>query len=202
MMHRKNTIVLATVAVLVAASLATAEISINFSSPSNSLKDNGGVNLAQDRLVMVFLSVDESTSGFNNITPETPDGDVFLGYFDTTGSAPIGGRITGHTSEIFGSGSTGYGGQSLYVAVFDYDYATYDAAGAGSLPVGTYYGLGHVMTPTTERFEVSPTPTPDIYGNDLSVNTTMQLVPEPGTWALFGLGALVIGLRLRKRAKA
>lgn len=195
-MKRLGTIL---VAMMLLAVACNAEIAVNFSSGSGTLTDNGGSALNQGSLFLVYHSPDASSSGFNSADPTSPGGgDSLLGAFDITGSAPLGGRITGHTSEVFGSGSTGYASESVYIAVFDYDYSAY----SGSVPVDTYYGLGYVYNPTTERFGVSPTPTADAYGPGVSsIQTSMQVVPEPGALALFGLGLVVLGVRVFKRGE-
>ena len=144
---------------------------------------------------MVYLSTD-TTINFNTMTPEVSLGnDTFLGAFSTQEGPPAAGRIVGHGADVFGAGSLGLAGQSLYIAVFDYAYSSY----SGSVPLGTYYSLGHLMTPTTERFGILPSPTPDDYGTSLSVQTSSQLVPEPGTWALFAIGAVLVGAHMRRR---
>jgi hypothetical protein len=158
--------------------------------------------LSANSLFIVYYSLDNSTSGFNNENPYAPIGDEYIGAF-TTGITPGEINNAGVSSVTLGTqGTTGYGGGYVYVAIFNVPYS------GGPTPSlsGAYYGLGGTRL-TTDFQEVidggDPAPTPTPYGTSrletTPVHTTSQVVPEPSSFALLGLGlGLVAWRRMRK----
>ncbi len=185
--HVASWAVILTVALAVSSSQA--DITINFDSLSGSIVDNGSANIAANSLFLVYLSPD-TTADFNNVDPTSAqNGETFLGALDAGSRS---GRINGNSAAGFAG--AGLDGQHVYIAVFDYAYSSY----GGSVPAGTYYDVAYVSSWTTTL--QGGTSGPDIYGGSISgMQTSSQLVPEPGTWALFALGAVLVGAHVRRR---
>jgi hypothetical protein len=204
-MKKSVLLVVALVCALGFASVSQGAITLNFATGTNALITHLGGLLPAASLFTVYYSPDQNNNGF----VPTPTGvfapvggDIFLAALSTqeTGFPARNGRISGHGAETFGGGTTNYAGGYVYIAAFEYPYATYQG-NPGTVPAGTYYGVGPAVGPATQQF---PDPaTIDDYGANLTpaspITTNQQIVPEPTTMALFGLGIVVIALRkLRK----
>ena len=177
-------------------SAANAHVFINYVTPVNSLWDNWSVALLASRVVATYWTPDQSTSGFTNADPLNPTGgDSLFGVYNTSSGPPIAGRITGLTPE-YGSGSTGYANPGYtYLVVFDMAWSSY----AGSIPVGTYYGLAAVSGALTEQHP-PPLGTADQYGGTItSLTTNLRTVPEPGTVSLMLMGLGIVAYRRFRR---
>lgn len=190
----------ATAVLLLGCAVSNGAVTINFFTASSSIKDHLNSNIAMHQTFIAYWSLDQSLSGFNNADPLNPTGgDIVLGAFDITAGAAAGGRITGHTADAFGAGTAAYSPGYVYIAVFEYAFASY----SGSIASGTYYGLGPIYSQSlTQQF---PTPgTVDNYGQQITaiapVTTSLQVVPEPSTVALMLAGLGVLGFsRIRRK---
>lgn len=208
----KNVAKLVVLAILITSVNAMAYTQINFQTdlsdgagglPANDALYSSADNstpLSANSLFLVYYSLDNSVSGFNNVNPLAPTGDEYIGAF-TTGQ--YAGEIQYNTGVTLGTqGSLGYGGGYVYVAVFNVSYT------GGELPslAGTYYGLGGTRQTTDFQQAIDDgdiPPSPILYGTTsletTPVHTTLQVVPEPSSLALLGIGlGLVAWRRMRK----
>lgn len=212
MIMKKTTIavVMGVMFTLLAAQVSNAFIAVSFATDISDggdalLQANGTTPLAAQSLFIVYLSADNSTSGFNAADPYSPNSDIMLGTFTTDPNSvnAFSGEIFGQENVEFGAGQVQYGGQYIYIAVFDVAFASGDPN--PTLADGTHYGLGGTMQ-VIERFGYSGTPpSPEDYGvlvieaNPIVTSSTVQAVPEPSSLALLGIGlGLVAWRRMRK----
>jgi hypothetical protein len=207
-MKMKKTLGIA--ATLVIALSSHANIAINFGTTSSTLKDQLGANLVSHSTFAVYWSPDP-TINFNSQNYQNSGAvgnDVYMGVFDTSGSAAAAGRITGNSSVPFAepSGANSY----IYIVVFNTAYN----AGSPNIVAGTFYGVGPVLGgPGGPNLPLGdqtlPTPPPaDLYSQVVNttggsiIQTLQQItaVPEPATFAFMGIGGLVLAIRRFRRA--
>lgn len=204
MMTRISMYAVLAVAIVTLASSANASILINFNTPTTNSVDftkapaAGGGSLPINSVFLVYASTDNSTSGFNTSNPMSPSGDTLLtaSGLNTGDGLP---DFLKSTGEIMGYSSgvsySGVDGQYIYIAVFDYSYASF-TGGGNTIPVGTYYQL--VGPQQINAWDGTSPPTQFSYASGPFV-TSLQTVPEPTTAALLGLGLGLIAIRRKLR---
>ncbi len=183
---------------------SNAFITINWDSGAQFL-DTGGTPLVDGSVIQLIWSSDNIMDAVASDGSATGN-DVILLSAGTVSTFSAG-WISGHDDDAFyGSDETVPAGAYdasavgtkatlasgwVYVRVFD--------AQPGSIGIGTWYYQGGLIGSLTD----SPgdpsgyNSTDATGGSNTAMN--MQVVPEPATMALFGLGMAVLGLRRRKK---
>lgn len=211
-MRKLNKLLPGSSALLIAAQIASAEISINWNSPAATFyKADGTTLLPNSSLFLAYWSAD-NVIGFNPADPLNPSVDTYLGHRNTH---PMGGtskgRITGYSAgDMFSESSYGKGPDEfvsgyVYLVVVDMPYtATLNASDL----VGKNYVVAPGNPPTPQGGPLTdatpssgPPPLPDdINYGGLTYSTTGTLVPEPGAAMLAAVGALAaVWIRRRQR---
>ncbi|MGZ0707961.1 PEP-CTERM sorting domain-containing protein [Coraliomargarita sp. W4R53] len=188
----------------VAASSSSYAITISGTAISPAL-GNGGSNIADDQLVLFV--VDRNGDGFSGIsdTDILSEGSVFGGddYILAVGSTgPAGLGFATFPSFDFTLTANDVQGEDSFGIYF------FDGLSSGSLSAvnGTYYGLGTDLTyliPTNNSatFNFSGTADSDSFQQLSNTQATLQVVPEPSTYAaIAGLLALSWVMVRRRRA--
>jgi len=175
---------------------ASAAIALTFTSGAGIILQADGTTLLPASQAFAVYWSDDAVISFNNANYQAPGGDdVFLGVFNTSGGVAAVGRITGNANVPFASAP---GANSIYIVVFQTAYN----GGGSAIGDGTKYGVGPVFTGLTDASTLPP-PNADNYGitmtaNHITLNQTM--VPEPASFAFFGLGVLVFAIRRFRRS--
>lgn len=180
-----------------------AAVSVNWLTPSNSIMQSDGTTPApQSWMVQLIWSPDNAISGIDTANPFVPtDNERIFAEGDMFTTAPgVAGRITVGKVSQTDDFATGF----VYTRVFNVDY------NGGSPSTPTLYGNSSIITgqngaggvPTGNGLVVE-TSDPLTVSRHWATGGTMVvnqvLVPEPSTYAFFGLGAVVVARRLRKR---
>ncbi len=188
---------LAPLLMLVAGTMSSlAVVSVNWSTPANSIKGpDGTTNAPSTWIAQLIYSPDNVASPLDGNSPFNPtEGEQVLASRQLNVNN-IAGRIFSATPKV--SAADGLAGGFVYTRVFNVDF------NGGSPSTPTFYGNGAVITGPLVVESTDPTtvlahwssPT----GTQVIVNQAVVAVPEPSTYAFFGVGALVLARRLRKR---
>lgn len=159
------------------------------------LDTTGGTTLAQ-----LVWSPDDQVSDANfAVTDYVTDGEVVLAnYTVQDGVAPVSNDGYGWwaTDIVVNDGGANPDGGFIYARLFQ------DA----DVNNGDWYYAGPVISAVDADFTGETPPTPQSYnmnrgslGDPVDGPNGAQVVPEPSTFALFGLGAIIVGLRRRKK---
>lgn len=167
-----------------------------FNSTAGSLTDNMGNNFAAgEATIVTFLSTDavvdfdtaiqlQNTYGNDSFYTALPN--LSTGRFWTDFMA----------NEV---GDPNIVGQHVYALVIQMPFASFTTLAA--VAPGTYYNVVSTTSGPLADLNTDPAGTPQSF-NPGSLQTTLQVVPEPGTIALLVLGVTMLGARrfLRKKA--
>jgi hypothetical protein len=173
------------------ASSAMASVSINWISPANSILTDTSTAAPSTWIAQLIYSPDALVSPFDGANPFLPtEGEVVLRQGQLNINS-INGRI------VVGSvtGGAEYEGGFIYTRVFNVDF------NGGSPSTPTLFGNSALVSGPLPAF--SPTDPTTIINHSstgllVNVNQAVVIVPEPSTYAFFGLGALMVARRLRK----
>lgn len=194
---------------LASTGVSEACIQINFQSPlfaQEQLIDHNSLALSATSMFVVYWSSD-AVQDFNSTDPLTPLNDDLvldvLPIADPGAGWSQDGDIIGWNNNYYGATNSAiYSPGYLYIAAFEQDYSLY----SGSFSEGTYYGLGGMLNPLTQN-QNNSTLFPDDYcdiiapsSGGTAITTSLQVIPEPGTMVLFGLGLVTLALRRRRNA--
>jgi PEP-CTERM motif len=174
-----------------------AAVSVNWLTPSNSIKQaDGTTNAPNTWMAQLIWSPDNVPSALDSNNPFVPTGGEVVMSARQMGTSVAGRVIAGKTT-LSGTDATLITG-FVYTRVFNVDF------NGGSPGTPTFYGNSSVITgglqietidaATIVNHWNSPT------GVGLVVNQAVAVVPEPSTYAFLGVGAMVFGLR-RFRAR-
>lgn len=180
------------IAIAVGALTANATVSFNWLSGSGSvvLEDN---SLApRTWLAQVIWSADNvisPPSSADGLVPAVGDEVLFSNRINGNTGSTVNGRIQSQGQRDVGDQ---YAGGYLYTRVFDIDF--------GSSATPTRYGTS--LTISGPLLIDDGIGTPETLTHNAGVaagSLVVRAVPEPSTYAFFGIGALVFARRLRKR---
>lgn len=152
------------------------------------------------------LTFDELNNAWNLILPDTYTGDMFLnGFaFDVPGSGLSGGvKPVVWTGQL--SANRNVSGSWKWGAAVYTDFGANDDLGVVGAKMDPWNSAGHVGTPVNFKDFViggARGGGGSNYTGSWSGTQSFQAVPEPGTMAAAGLGALFMAWRRRKRASA
>lgn len=189
-----------------------AAISISWNSPANTFYQPGGTTLIPNQSLFLAFWSPDTTVGFNPAAPESPlGGDIFLGARNMNLLGTAHGRITGYgAGDFFLESSYGLPPDAfvpgyVYIAFFNFPFASY--TGAGSIPVGTYYGIAPTPIyggPLRDADPASgPPPPPDsVDYRGISYVANMVVIPEPASALLLLIGSGAVCWFRRRRMLA
>ena len=173
-----------------------ASTSFRWLSVTGGALDNTGASLSVGQTVLAYYSSDAVI----NFTAPVPGGTLANDYGNDhfLGSASSGAVAGRYMTAYFSDPSDTLIGSYVYLVLVNTAYSV----GATPLSVsnpGNYFGVSSV---TSGPLSQSSAPgSPQTFSNAALIQTSSQItaVPEPSSLALFGIGAVLIGLRkLRK----
>ena len=172
-----------------------------FNSAVGNLQNSSGVAIATGGAsVLSYLSSDNVINFDQTVLLATAYGDDF--YYQALGNLSAGRIWTAYMTEP--DGGTDYAGYYTYAVILDMPIATFNTTYSGDVtlvPVGTDYALTPIFGGLTDMDPSGTPPLPDSF-NAGSLQTSMQVVPEPATALLFGIGGLGAFIVRRNKKKA
>lgn len=166
----------------------------------NRLTDNDGVDIAfGDATVLTYVS-QNTTIDFDTtvLLTDSYGDDAFHSAMGNSGPPPAGtGGLywTAFESEL----ESPFVGYYIYAVVLNLPLA--DFTDIASVPAGTYYGISEIGQDSANLgvpmalAAIPPSPAQSFYGGN--VQTIYQVIPEPSSLFLLGLGALMLMKRRR-----
>jgi len=200
---RNNKLILLIVALLGMVVVATAELTSFqwFNSVAGNLKDNSSVDIGSNNAtVLTYLSLDNTINFDADILLSLTYGNDF--FYQALGNALPSRLVTSYMTEP--DGGTDYAGYFTYAVVLDMPFATFTGTYGSDVtlvPVDTYYAITGAFGGLTDMDAAGPNPIPDSF-NAGNLVTSSQVVPEPATALLFGIGGLGAWIVRRNKRKA
>ena len=182
---------------ILGAATANAVVSVNWTTPSNSIKGpDGTTNAPSTWIAQLIYSPDNAASALNPADPFTPTGGEQVMVSRELNVNNVAGRIFSASAKV--SGSDAFAGGFVYTRVFNVNY------NGGSPSTPTFYGDSAVITGALQIETSNPStilshwsaPT----GTQLIVNQQIVAIPEPSTYALAGVGIAAALWRRRRKA--
>ena len=195
-------IALAMIALALGASAQTQYSSFRwFNVAAGNLKNNAGTDITSGgATVLTYLSSDSTIDFDAGALLSSTYGNDF--FYAALGNGLPGRMTTDYMSESIATG-TDYSGFYAYAIVLDVSLATFNSTYGGDVAnvvAGTYYDVTSMFGTLTD-LNTSPVPTADTFVTS-NLQTTSQVVPEPATIGLFGLGALSAWIIRRNKLQA
>lgn len=201
-MKTRNILVLAAMAVA-AATAVQAELAIAWTNPNgyyDSADALGAAEVTGGGIYGALILTMSDTVGVADIA-DLWSGGTLLAEGDLAALGAGGGNVWGWGAVINagGDGSIAYTpGSYVFARVFE-------ASTFADIGVGTWYYDGPVVPVEDKDLSIVPSPLPQVYNANIDSSSagfgdalnTAQVVPEPATLALLGLGMLAAFLRRR-----
>ena len=182
---------------ILGAATANAVVSVNWTTPNNSIKGpDGTTNAPSTWIAQLIYSPDNAASALNPADPFVPTGGEHVMASRQLNVNNIAGRIFSATPKV--SDADEFAGGFVYTRVFNVDY------NGGSPTTPTFYGNSSVVSGPLQIETSTPStiiahwtaPT----GTQLVVNQQIVAIPEPSTYALAAVGIAAALWRRRRKA--
>ncbi len=168
---------------------------------ANNLLNNVDSAIATgDATVLTYLSSDNTINFDAGVLLATTYGNDF--FYQALGNLAPGRLATTYMTEP--DGGTDYAGWYAYAVVLDMSLVTFTTTYGGDVtqvPAGTFYDVTTYFGGLTDMDPIGPPATADSF-NAGNIKTSTQVVPEPATALLFGIGGIgAFIVRRNKKAK-
>jgi len=166
---------------------------------AGSATDHLGASLPLNYTILTYLSSDATIDFDYGVMLQDTYGTDFL--VDDQGCLAPGGRVvtTYMTLGAAGAGAGSYVGHYAYFVALEMDYGSFTST--GNVAPGSYFGVS-VLSPALTQYDTDPLSPQQSFDVQTmgSIQTSSQVVPEPGVFGLLAVGCGVIAMRRKFRA--